>query len=65
MVGGVGTVFLWKLYGPSAIDPVLPGFVVSAVLWWGVSLLTPPPPDSAVRPYFEDRFGGVAPGTGH
>ncbi len=53
MVGGVGTVFLWKLYGPSAIDPVLPGFVVSAVLWWGVSLLTPPPPASAVRPYFE------------
>ncbi len=53
MVGGVSTVFLWKLYGPPAIDPVLPGFIMSAALWWIVSLLTPAPPASAVRPYFE------------
>ncbi len=53
MVGGVATVFLWKAWGPASIDPVLPGFLASLLLWWGVSLLTPVPPDDAVRPYFE------------
>lgn len=52
MIGGVTTTFLWKAFGPSTIDPVLPGFLVSAFLWWSVSLITPPPPPDAVAPYF-------------
>lgn len=53
MVGGVSAAFAWEVLGPEAIDPVLPGFLVSLVLWWGVSLVTPRPPDEAVAPYFE------------
>jgi len=42
------------------VDAVLPGFLTSLVLWWGVSLLTPPPPASAVAPYFPEPEKGVA-----
>jgi SSS family transporter len=52
MIGGVTATFLWKGMGPEAIDPVLPGFLVSAVLMVGVSLMTPPPPKEALDPYF-------------
>ena len=52
MVGGVATTFLWKVYGLETIDPVLPGFLVSAALIVAVSLLTPPPPASATEAYF-------------
>ena len=52
MVGGVTTALAWEGWGPAdAIDPVLPGFLVSAVLMVVVSLLTPPPPASATDPY--------------
>jgi Na+/proline symporter len=54
MVGGVVATFLWKGFGPETIDPVLPGFLVSAVLMVGVSLLTAPPPDEALEPYFPE-----------
>jgi len=54
MVGGVATALAWEALGPEAIDPVLPGFLVSLLLWWGVSLLTPAPPPAAVAPYFRD-----------
>jgi len=60
MVGGVTTTFLWKAFGPASIDPVLPGFLISAFLWWGVSLLTPPPPAEAVAPYFVRTPTGVS-----
>ena len=53
MVGGVAATFLWKAYGWGGVDPVLPGFLCSAVLMFGVSLLTPPPPASALKPYFD------------
>jgi len=53
MVGGVTATFLWKGFGSEAIDPVLPGFLVSAALFVAVSLLTPPTPEEAVAPYFE------------
>ena len=33
--------------------PVLSGFLVSAALFVGVSLVTPPPPEHALRPYFD------------
>ena len=52
MVGGVTVTLLWKALGPDTIDPVLPGFLASAALLSGVSLLTPPPPGTAVAPYF-------------
>lgn len=52
MVGGVTATFLWKLHGPASVDPVLAGFLVSAAAWVTVSLLTPPPPASAIEPYF-------------
>ncbi len=55
MVGGVTATFLWKLYGPASIDPVLPGFVISMALLVGVSLLTPAPPPGALEPYFSVR----------
>jgi len=54
MMGGVAVTFLWKAYGLASIDPVLPGFLASALLMVGVSLATPPPPESAVAPYFPE-----------
>jgi SSS family transporter len=52
MLGGVTLTFLWKLFGVPTIDPVLPGFLASALLMVSVSLLTPPPPQHALEPYF-------------
>jgi SSS family transporter len=52
MVGGIVVTFVWKAAGPASIDPVLPGFLCSAVLLVVVSLLTPPPPANALEPYF-------------
>ena len=52
MIGGVTMTFAWKSFGPEAIDPVLPGFLFSALLMVLVSLVTPPPPASATDPYF-------------
>ena len=54
IVGGVAATLLWRVYGSADIYPVLPGFLVSVVLLVGVSVLTPPPPDHAVAPYFEE-----------
>jgi Na+/pantothenate symporter len=53
MVGGVIATFAWELLGTPAIEPVLPGFLVSAVLFVSVSLATDPPPASALSPYFD------------
>ncbi|NIP57427.1 MAG: hypothetical protein GWM92_04410 [Gemmatimonadetes bacterium] len=53
MIGGVTATFAWKAVGPESIDPVLPGFLISALLYAGVSLLTPPTDEEAVAPYFE------------
>ncbi len=52
MAGGVTVTLLWKTLGPATIDPVLPGFLSSALLLVVVSLLTPPPPGTAVASYF-------------
>ena len=54
MLGGVGATFLWEIFGSGDIEPVLPGFLVSAVLFVGVSLVTEPPPARALEPYFAD-----------
>ena len=53
MIGGVLVTFLWKAFGLESIDPVLPGVLVSGFLLVSVSLLTPPPPPSALAPYFD------------
>lgn len=57
MISGVTVTFLWKIFGVSLgygnIDPVVPGFLASAILCIGISLLTPAPPESAISPYFD------------
>ena len=52
MLGGVTLTFLWKVFGIPSIDPVLPGFLASALLMIVVSSLTPAPPAAALEPYF-------------
>jgi SSS family transporter len=47
MAGGVVTCFAWKLYGAVDIDPVLPGLLVSLMLFVGVSLFTARPSEKA------------------
>jgi SSS family transporter len=54
MTGGMLTCLLWKAFGSGDIDPVLPGLVVSALLFFTVSLWTKPPPESAFAPYRSD-----------
>ncbi len=51
MIGGLAACFLWKGWGSKALDPVLPGLLVSGALFFVVSLLTKPPPESAFAPY--------------
>ncbi|MDA0328431.1 MAG: sodium/solute symporter [Gemmatimonadetes bacterium] len=53
MVGGVTATFLWEALGPPSIEPVVAGFLTSAVLFVGVSLMSPPPPAAALEPYFD------------
>jgi Na+/proline symporter len=53
MLGGVTATFLWEALGDPAVEPVLPGFAASALLFILVSLATPPPPEAALRPYFD------------
>jgi Na+/proline symporter len=53
MIGGVVATFLWEIFGTASVEPVLSGFLVSAVLFIGVSLLTAPPPKHALEPYFD------------
>ena len=54
MLIGVTTTFLWKAWGSSSIDPVLPGFVLSVSSFVVVSLLTDPPSHRALAPYFSE-----------
>jgi SSS family transporter len=54
MVGGVAATFAWEVFGDPAVEPVLAGFLVSTVLFVGVSLVTSPPPTFAVAPYFDE-----------
>lgn len=56
MIGGVLSTGLWKAYGDPLIYPVLPGFLVSVTAYVAFSLFTPPPPESAWKPYFEKKL---------
>jgi Na+/proline symporter len=58
MVGGVTATFAWEMWGATSVEPVLCGFLVSAALFFGVSLVTPPPPVSALEPYFPTPTNG-------
>ena len=60
MVGGVTATFAWEAWGAASVEPVLCGFLVSAALFFGVSVLTPPPPSSALEPYFDTQPNGEA-----
>lgn len=54
MVGGLVATVAWRLFGATgSIDPVVPGFLTSLGLMVIVSLLTPPPPEEAIAPYFD------------
>jgi Na+/proline symporter len=55
MAGGVTATFLWEIFGSADIEPALPGFLVSALLFIGVSLVTRPPPAEALEPYFAEE----------
>ncbi len=57
MFGGALTTGIWKAYGDPDIFPVLPGFIVSLVLYVAVSLATRPPDPAAWKPYFENESG--------
>ena len=70
MVGGVASVFIWQSgvlpwpgWGPELIHPAAPGVAVALIVGVAVSRLTPPPPESALAPYFGPRFGRVAGGS--
>jgi SSS family transporter len=54
MVGGVTATFAWEAWGAPSVEPVLCGFLASTILFVGVSLVTPPPPERALAPYFDD-----------
>ncbi|MFC1660442.1 sodium:solute symporter [Gemmatimonadota bacterium] len=58
MVGGITVSSLWELFGATHIDPVLPGFLCSAILFVTVSWLAPAPPTSAVSLYFDEKGKG-------
>ncbi|MBX2819080.1 MAG: sodium/solute symporter [Rhodothermaceae bacterium] len=54
MIGGVSVTMLWKVFGFPYIDPVVPGFISSLLLMIFVSLSTQPPPEQAIRPFFNE-----------
>lgn len=54
MIGGFASAIIWRMLGlHDFLDPVVAGFCVSTALMVGISLLTPPPPASAIAPYFD------------
>lgn len=58
IVLGVGTTLLWEFGGFGAstgVDPVIPAIALSVVALVGVSLMTPPPGDEKLRPFFGER----------
>jgi len=63
MIAGVVFTSLWKLFGVASIDPVLPGFIGSTAILVLVSLATPPPPASALEPYFGQPQRAAGPGV--
>jgi Na+/proline symporter len=44
---------IWKVYGDPEIYPVLPGFILSVLLFVVVSLSTKAPHEKLWKPYFD------------
>ena len=58
MVGGFATAMGWYFAdNPFGLDPVVPGVLVSSLLFVAVSLMTRPSPEEALAPFFGDRDG--------
>ncbi|MFW6079356.1 MAG: hypothetical protein ACODAE_07040, partial [Gemmatimonadota bacterium] len=56
MIGGIAATLAWNAWGPAdLIHPVVPGVLASLALMIGVSLVTAPPPATALEPYFGER----------
>ena len=54
MIGGFVLTWIWHFANsPLGLNPVIPGVILSAILTVGISLLTPPPPEEALAPFFE------------
>jgi SSS family transporter len=55
MLGGFLSAMLWYFAdNPLGLDPVVPGVLVSLVLFVVVSLATKPVPDESLKPFFRD-----------
>lgn len=55
MLGGFLAAMLWYFGGnPLGLNEVIPGVIVSSVLFIVVSLLTKPVPDESLEPFFEE-----------
>ncbi len=59
MLAGVTAVFVWQAdllpwpgFGPESVHPAAPGVLASLLAGVVVSRWTPPPPESALQPYF-------------
>ncbi|WP_180954954.1 sodium/proline symporter [Bacillus sp. V3-13] len=55
MIGGFSTALIWYLAGkPLGLNEVIPGVIVSFVLFIVVSLFTKPVPKESLQPFFDD-----------
>ncbi len=58
IVGGFATAMGWYFAdNPFGLDPVVPGVLVSSLLFVAVSLTTRASPETALAPFFGDRGG--------
>jgi hypothetical protein len=58
MVGGFAAAMAWYFAdNPLGLDPVIPGVLVSLVLFVGISLLTKPAPEASLKPFFSEGHG--------
>ena len=58
MVGGFATAMGWYFAdNPFGLDPVVPGVLVSSLLFVAISLATRASPETALAPFFGDRDG--------
>jgi Na+/proline symporter len=55
MVGGFTAAVAWYFAdNPFGLDPVIPGVLVSLVLFVGISLVTKPAPEASLKPFFSE-----------
>jgi SSS family transporter len=57
MVGGFTAAVAWYFAdNPLGLDPVIPGVLVSLVLFVGISLVTKPAPEASLKPFFREDY---------